>query len=173
MGSNARLIAREGWRSSEVSGPATMPKLTSSATGVNPSSSAFERLVTMMAAAPSEIWEALPAVMEPSGSKAGFRRASVSAVVSGRTPSSSSTRMGSPLRWGIGTGVISSAKRPSFWAIAARSWLFAASSSWASRVSPPNWPVYCSVPEPMWMASKAHQRPSWTRESSSSPLPIR
>src|SRR5262249_52981881 len=71
-GSSARLMARDGCVRSDGSGPATMPKLTSSAMGVAPSSEAFSGLVTMTAAAPSEIWDALPAVIVPSLANAGF-----------------------------------------------------------------------------------------------------
>ena len=92
--------------------------------------------MTMTAAPPSEICEALPAVMVPSLSKAGFRAPSVSAVVPGRTPSSTSTSSGSPLRWGTCTGTISSASRPSLAAAAAFSWLAAAKASWRSREIP-------------------------------------
>ena len=55
-------------------------------------------------------------------------------MVPGRTPSSCSTTIGSPLRWGIDTGTISSARRPSLMALAARSCEAAASSSCASRL---------------------------------------
>ena len=129
--------------------------------------------MTISAAAPSEICDALPAVMVPSFANAGRRPESESVVVSGRTPSSSSTITGSPLRWGTGTGTISSARRPSFIAAAARSWLRAASSSCSSRVMLPKLCVYCSVPAPMWIASNAHHRPSLISESTSSPLPMR
>ena len=118
-----------------------MPKLTSSAIGVIPSASALAADMTTVAAAPSEICEALPAVMVPSFANAGRRPPSDSTVVPGRTPSSVSTRIGSPLRWGISIGAISSASRPSFIAAAARSWLLAATSSCMSRVIPPNSPV--------------------------------
>ena len=99
--SSARLIARDGCVSSDGSGPATMPKPTSSASGVTPSSSALARLVTMTAAPPSEICDALPAVIVPSFENAGRRPPSDSVVVPGRTPSSVSTTTGSPLRCGI------------------------------------------------------------------------
>ena len=114
-----------------------MPYPSSSASGVTPSSSAFARLIMITAAAPSEICDALPAVIVPSLENAGRRPPSDSGVVPGRTPSSVSTMTGSPLRCGIETGVISSAKRPSFCAAAARSWLFAASSSCCARVMSP------------------------------------
>ena len=63
--------------------------------------------------------EAEPAVMVPSLAKAGRSLPSDSAVVSARTPSSSRTTIGSPLRCGISTGTISSSKRPFFCAAAA------------------------------------------------------
>ena len=88
----------------------------------------------MTAAAPSEICDALPAVIVPSLLNAGRSFESESVVVPGRTPSSESITIGSPLRWGTETGVISSAKRPSLMAAAARSWLWAAASSCAWRV---------------------------------------
>ena len=62
------------------------------ARGVRPSSLAFSSLMIRAAEAPSEIWLELPAVILPSGLKAGFRLASVSAVVSGRMPSSLEAR---------------------------------------------------------------------------------
>ena len=77
--------------------------------------------ITTTAAAPSEICEALPAVMVPSLAKAGRSLPRLSAVVSGRTPSSEAKTTGSPLRCGISTGTISSAKAPFFSAMAA-SW---------------------------------------------------
>ena len=125
-------MAREGWVSNEGSGPATSPNPTSSASGVRPSSSALARLTRTTAAAPSESWEALPAVIVPSGENAGRRRPRDSVVVSGRTPSSVSTTI-VPLRWVIVTGTISSASVPALIAAHARSWLLAARSSWVDR----------------------------------------
>ena len=58
------------------------------ARGVRPSSLAFSSLMISAADAPSQICELLPAVTLPSGWNAGFRLASVSAVVPGRMPSS-------------------------------------------------------------------------------------
>ena len=86
---------------------------------------------TITAAPPSEICDALPAVMLPALSNAGRSAPSDSAVVPARTPSSSLKRRGSPLRWGISTLTISASNRPSFWARAARSCDVAASSSCA------------------------------------------
>ncbi len=56
------------------------------ARGVRPSSSAFSRVITRTAAAPSEICEELPAVTLPSSLKAGFSWESFSSEVSGRIP---------------------------------------------------------------------------------------
>ena len=53
-----------------------------------------------MALPPSEIWLALPAVTVPSLSNAGRSPPRLSTVVPGRTPSSCSTTIGSPLRCG-------------------------------------------------------------------------
>ena len=132
-------MALEGWVSREVSGPATMPYPTTWPSGVTPSSLALSTDITTTAAPPSDICEALPAVMVPSLSNAGFRALSDSAVVPGRTPSSASKRSGSPLRWGTRTGTISSARRPSLAAAAAFSWLAAAKASWRSREMPTFW----------------------------------
>ena len=87
-------MAFDGCSCSEVSGPATTPCAPISASQVRPSSSAFALLITTTAAAPSEIWEAEPAVMVPSLAKAGRSRARVSTVVSGRIPSSSEKTIG-------------------------------------------------------------------------------
>ena len=56
------------------------------ARGLSPSSSAFSRVISSTAAAPSEICEELPAVILPSSLKAGFSCESFSSVVSGRMP---------------------------------------------------------------------------------------
>ena len=56
------------------------------ARGVSPSSAAFSADISSTEAAPSEICEALPAVILPSGLNAGLRPASVSMLVSGRMP---------------------------------------------------------------------------------------
>ena len=129
-------MAFAGWACSDASGPATKPWWPTSARIGAPSSSAFRRDMTTTAAAPSEIWDAEPAVIVPSGANAGRSFASDSAVVSGRTPSSSLTTSGSPLRCGISTGTISSSNRPSFIAAAARSCERAENSSWSCRLMP-------------------------------------
>ena len=58
------------------------------ARGVRPSCSAFSRVISSTAAAPSETCEELPAVILPSSLKAGFSEASFSALssVGGRMP---------------------------------------------------------------------------------------
>ncbi len=58
------------------------------ARGVRPSALAFSSLMISTAEAPSVIWDELPAVTLPSGLKAGFSLASVSAVEPSRMPSS-------------------------------------------------------------------------------------
>ena len=126
----------------------------------------------MTAAPPSEICEALPAVMLPALSKAGRRPASDSAVVSPRTPSSVSKTTGSPLRCGISTLTISLSNRPSLAARAARSCDLAASSSCGSRASPAE-AAYFSVPAPMATWSKAQNRPSNIIESTTFWSPMR
>ncbi len=129
-------MALLGWWRRLASGPATWPWETSSARGSTPRASARSRVVTMHAAAPSEICEALPAVMLPSATKAARSRAREAASTSDRMPSSSVSWMGSPRRWGMLTGTISSASRPSFWALAARSWDWAEKASCGSRARP-------------------------------------
>ena len=101
-----------------------------------PSSRARRRDVTRTAAAPSFSPEELPAVTVPPGLKAGRRRARVSAVVSGRGCSSTSTMTGSPFFWEMGTGTVSSAQY--FWSAASfqRRWLERAKASWSSRETP-------------------------------------
>ncbi len=164
-------MARDGWVSKDGSGPATRPKPTSSARGDSPSSSALARLMTTTAAAPSEIWDALPAVMVPSGEKAGLSRPNPSTVVSERMPSSVSTTSSSR-RWRTVTGTISPASRPSLVAMHARWWLMAASSSCRARVMPARL-AKASVPAPMWTSSNAHHSPSRIMESTAVTSPRR
>ena len=73
---SACLIALDGWDCSELSGPATLPCAPISASQVSPSSSALALLITTTAAAPSEIGEAVPAVIVPSLPNAGRSLAS-------------------------------------------------------------------------------------------------
>ena len=96
-----------------------MPWAPISASHSSPSSSAFALLITTTAQAPSEIWDAEPAVIVPSLRNAGRRAESDSMVVSPRTPSSALITTGSPLRCGIETGTTSSSKTPFFQASAA------------------------------------------------------
>ena len=103
------------------------------AIGLTPSSLAFSSLITTMAAAPSLIPEALPAVTMPSFLKAGFRRARVSTVVPGRGPSSVST-ITEPFLPLTSTGTISSLNLPSAMAFSHFCWLLAENSSSISRV---------------------------------------
>ena len=71
----ALSMAMAGCCCRHESGPATTPCAPISASQVRPSSSAFALLMTTTAAAPSEIWEAEPAVMVPSLANAGRRLA--------------------------------------------------------------------------------------------------
>ena len=155
----ACLIALDGCECRELSGPATLPCAPISASQVSPSSSALALLITTTAAAPSEIGEELPAVIVPSLANAGRSLASDSAVVSGRMPSSSLITSGSPLRCGMITGVISSAKWPFFCAAAARWWLAAAKASCSARVMPCFAPCR-SVDSPIEQQSQASVSPS-------------
>ncbi len=120
----------------EGSTPASSPAI-QVAMGVMPSSFALSSLMTMMAAAPSLIPEALPAVtIPPSFLKAGFNLARPSLVTPFLGPSSVST-MTDPFLVFTSTGTISSLKRPSFMAASHFCWLFAANSSSCSLVRAP------------------------------------
>ena len=141
-------MAWDGWDCSELSGPATLPCAPISAKTSSPARSAACADITTTAAAPSEICEAVPAVIVPSFPKAGLSLARVSTVVPGRMPSSSVTVSVSPPRWGMGTPTISAANRPFLVASAARWWDMAANSSCCSRVMPSLRPLR-SVDSPM------------------------
>ena len=158
-------MAFDGWECSELSGPATFPCAPISARTPSPARSAASADITTTAAAPSEIWEEVPAVIVPSRPKAGLSLASASTVVPGRMPSSSVTSSCSPLRCGMGTAAISAANRPFLAAAAARWWDMAANSSCCSRVMP-RWRPLSSVDSPMDRWSKASVRPSRAIESS-------
>ena len=113
------------------------------ARGVRPSSLAFSSLITSTAEAPSLIWLELPAVTLPSGLKAGFRLASVSAVVPGRMPSSAvtSSSLSTMLPVSLSrrfseTPTISFSKRPSAVACSARCCDWAPKASSSSREMP-------------------------------------
>jgi len=92
----------------------------------NLSFSATDLLAKSTAAAPSVVYEELPAVVIPSFLKAGFNLDNPSKVVSFLIPSSLSTVISftSPLSFLILvlTGTISSLKRPVSYALAAFSW---------------------------------------------------
>ena len=81
------------------------------AIGFTPNSLAFSSDITMIAAAPSLILEAFPAVTIPSFLNAGFNFPIPSAVVPGLGPSSVSTMI-SPFLPLITTGTISSLNFP-------------------------------------------------------------
>ena len=81
------------------------------ATGVRPRRSAVEARISTRAAAPSEIEEALAAVIAPSLAKAGFR---VGILAGSAFSGCSSSRLtvSTPLRPAISTGTISRSKAP-------------------------------------------------------------
>ena len=117
------------------------------ASGVRPSSLALAAVVTSSAAEPSLICELLPAVITPSGRKAGFRPAMLSSVPPRRMPSSRLTWVPS----GVVTGTICSSNRPSSWAAAAFSCeprLY--SSTWARDSF--HWSAIISAPTP-WLGT--------------------
>ena len=68
-------VAGIGPSSIRVGSVPTAAVATMRARGLRPSSFAFSALITSTAAAPSEIWLELPAVIMPSGSKAGASEA--------------------------------------------------------------------------------------------------
>ena len=149
-----------------------MPWETISASGSTPSASARSALMTTSAAAPSEICEALPAVIVPSGPNAGGSWASESGVVSGRMPSSASTTETAPRRPVTSTAAISSADRPEALALAARSCERAAQASCRSRAIPSD-SFTSSDDSPMCWPVNVDQRPSWIIASTISPSPSR
>ena len=124
-----------------------------------PNCSARSFVVTTTAAPPSEIWEALPAVIVPVGLKAGFSLASDSSVVSGRMPSSRATTTGAAFLCGISTGTTSSAIRPDSHASCARRCDRADHASCSSR---PMWSSVLTSSEesPMCLSVKVDHSPS-------------
>ena len=104
----------------------------------------------MPAAAPSESWEALPAVIVPSRVKAAGKEARRSAVVSGRMPSSSVRPF---------SGAISSARRSL--PAAARACDSAAKASWSARETPSR-AFSASDSSPIPTSWIEQYRPSWT-----------
>ena len=157
--SSAFLMALAGCDCRVESGPATTPCAPISTSHVSPSCCAFSLFITTTAAAPSEIWDAEPAVIVPSGRNAGLRPAKDSAVVFARIPSSSLNCNGSPLRCGMFTGTTSSVKTPSFHAAAAFRCEPAANSSCSWRVNLST-SLRCSVSAPIGWSVNTSCRPS-------------
>ena len=85
------LIPSAGASKMSLGATPTVQESTIRQSGSAPISRALCSLATMIAAAPSEICDALPAVTVPSLAKTGLSFASFSADVSGRKPSSVST----------------------------------------------------------------------------------
>ena len=138
-----------------------------------PSSFALAADMTTTAAPPSEICEALPAVMVPSLVKAGFSAPSDSAVVPGPHPlvRVDEERVALALGHLHRDDLLGQAARP--WRrTAAFSWLAAAKASWRSREIP-TFSLCCSVESPMAMWSKESVRPSYIMESTSVASPMR
>mmetsp|Transcript_21361 Transcript_21361/g.50574 ORF Transcript_21361/g.50574 Transcript_21361/m.50574 type:complete len:392 (+) Transcript_21361:180-1355(+) len=119
----------------------------------NPRFWASARVVTNTAAAPSVVWDELPAVVLPSSEKTGLSLDRIGRVVRGRMPSSSLT---SP------TGTISLQNLPAARAAAAFWWDSAANSSRCSRFNP-----YCdtmlSLVTPMGMRQSMTRVVGWAR----------
>src|SRR5512134_884438 len=141
------------------------------AMGFRPSSFALRALVTMTAAAPSLMPEALAAVTVPFLSKAGLRAFIASSVAPWRGYSSSANTTG-PFFEGISKGMISSLKRPDFCAASVLFWLFTANSSCSSRVTTYSFATFSAV-TPMWNWLKASHSPSTIIESISFASPMR
>ena len=114
--------------------PAT-PVDTKRARGSSLSSFAVAGFITRIAQAPSLIPLEFPAVIRPSGLKAGGRDASFSRVVFLRGCSSVSNIRFAPLSSRTGTGTISRLKRPSSIARMAFRWDQRENSSICSRVT--------------------------------------
>ena len=165
----AFLIAFDGWKCRPLSGPATVPNAPTSARTVAPSSSAFLRLVTIRAAAPSEICDEEPAVIVPSAPKAA---GSFARRLRGRVGADALVGLEEivSLRDLTSTGTISSRRTPSLAALAARCCERAANSSWSSRLMP-SFELWRSVDSPIDRPSNASVRPSSAIESSISTAP--
>ena len=97
--------------------------------GSSPCSFAYASLHTTTAAAPSVSGDEVPAVTVPSSRNTGARSASPSRLVSSRMQPSRSMRAPP-----ASTGTISSSRRPSARAAAARCWLASANASCSVRV---------------------------------------
>ncbi len=108
--------------------------------GFRPCALAYASLAITVAAAPSTIPDALPAVTSPSFLKYGLRESRTSSVVLGLMCSSARYSVGSPFLPFTGTGTTSSWKTHSSQARLARCWDPSATSSTSFRVS-----LYCSA----------------------------
>ena len=124
-------------------------KATIFAIGSSPSSSAFDADITITTAAPSLIPEAFPAVTLPSFENAGLSLDRVSAVVPARGNSSLLKTIGSDLRCGISTEMISPANTSLFSAASASCWDLAANSSCIWREIE-NFSAMFSAVVPIW-----------------------
>ena len=152
------------------------------ASGLRPRRSTSRSLATTVAAAPSVIPGALPAVTVPSiaeprsspsgRAKAGLSRARASIVESRRGPSSMLTIVSRPFASRTVTGASSASKRPASIAAIAFWWLARAKASWSARLTTSRIATR-SAWVPMWQSSNAHHRPSWTVESTKVPFPRR
>ena len=142
------------------------------AIGFRPSASALAADISITAAAPSLMPEALPAVTEPALSKAGRRPPSTSRLVLRLMNSSLAKTTGSPFFCGIETGTISSSKRPASWAAAAFCCEASASASCISRVMPYFLATFSAV-MPMWYWLYTSHRPSLIMVSTSFQSPMR
>lgn len=118
---------------------------------MSPSWAALSLLVMSRAAAPSEIWEALPAWTTPSSRETGRSAANFSTVPPRRIPSSPDTIPAALL-----TGTIWAANRPSSWAAAAFSCDLSEYSSSCWRDSPHS-AVIISAPMP-WFGKASPYR---------------
>ena len=136
---------------------------------MRPSSFAFASLITSTAAAPSEIWLALPAVTEPSFVNAGRSLARPSIELSARKPSSTSRPVFAMHCSGV-RAIISALNQPFLVASAARRWLSTLKASCSARVTPQVLAVW-SAALPMGQFSKAQVRPSNCMWSSILPSP--
>ena len=103
------------------------------ASGFRPRPAARSAVITSSAAAPSFNPDALAAVTVPSLANAGRSPAIESSVVPAFGYSSCANATGSPFRYGIMTGTISSTNRPAFCAASALFWLATANSSCCAR----------------------------------------
>jgi hypothetical protein len=158
------------WRYGGLS--ADMPCATISAIGSRLNSAARAALVTMTAAPPLEICDAFPAVIVPSGPKAGRKDARDSVVMSPRMPSSASKVSTAPFRPATSRETISWANAPRCWAEWAR-WCERAAHSSCSRREIPSSLFTWSDWWPMVLPENGSRSPSKIIESMISASPMR